>query len=100
MNPTNPKNPKNPTNPTNPGNLDLAVDTLAALLRDFGADGFDLPEIDAQTLERQCEQWAKHILFAAPPPAESGTAEGGTGGTRDWTSLRAFFLQQRHRESR
>lgn len=81
------------------GNLDQAIDTLAALLRDFGVEAFDLPKRSAQTLERLCEQWANHVLFAAAPPDDSESAEAASGGRRDWNALRIFFAEQRHAES-
>jgi len=80
-------------------NLDQAVDTLAAMLRDYGANAFDLPERSAQALDRLCEQWANHVLFASPPPESPSSAEKLTGGRRDWPALRSFFAQQRHTES-
>jgi len=99
------------------GNLDLAVDALAALLKDFGQNAFDMPTMAAATLNARCEAWAKHILFATVPPDHKTTARSArassseafladlpsealylSGGKRDWNSLRLFFQQHRRLE--
>lgn len=79
--------------------LDMAVDALAALLRDFGENAFDLPEAEATTIAAWCNEWAKHVLFATPPPGQSAFVEAWTGGKRDWHGLRCFFHRQRQQES-
>ncbi|HZP80416.1 MAG TPA: GGDEF domain-containing protein [Chthonomonadaceae bacterium] len=83
----------------NADNLDMAVDTLGAVLRVYGQNAFDLNDIPANTIKALCEQWALHALYAAAPPNCGETAPGiPTGGKRDWSGLRAFFAQHRRKE--
>lgn len=75
-------------------NLDRAVDTLATVLRDFGKYSFDMPESAAYLFGKQCEQWARHVLSATPPPGgPEPTRE--TGGKRNWQEIQTFFTRRR-----
>jgi diguanylate cyclase len=84
--------------PQDDGNLDQAIDALAGVLREYGQYAFDLPEIDAKTARAQCEQWARHVVLATPPPNDT-PLEPAAGGKRQWLGLRSFFSRHRRREN-
>lgn len=56
---------------------DSALDATAGLLRVFGKYAFDLDQCSAQTINELCEQWARHVLIAAPYPGAGAGAERG-----------------------
>jgi diguanylate cyclase (GGDEF)-like protein len=78
-------------------NLHFALDTLGALLKEYGRNGFDLPDRSAEELDALTEQWSRHILYATAAP---GTRNSEFGGKRDWNGLRGFFTQHRSSEKR
>jgi diguanylate cyclase (GGDEF)-like protein len=82
--------------PAGENNLDQAVDTLAAVLRDFGQYAFELPDGTTSAFAELCDRWAAHVLYAASPPDEPHAA--GAGGRRDWIGVRTFLAERRRRE--
>jgi len=79
---------------------DPALDATAAILRILGKYAFDLDQIKAQAIHEQCEQWARHILIAAPHPgAEGNSAEHGGQADRNWQGLRDFVTLIRRSEN-
>ncbi|MFZ4791501.1 MAG: GGDEF domain-containing protein [Candidatus Competibacteraceae bacterium] len=79
---------------------DPALDATGAILRILGKYAFDLDEISAQTISEQCEQWARHILIAAPQPGvEGNSAERSGQADRNWLGLRDFVTQICHSEN-
>src|SRR5260370_1244421 len=50
---------------------------------------------DSQSTNEKCEQWARHLLYAAPRPA--GRSELAAG-RRDWLGVRHFVAQHRQGE--
>lgn len=78
---------------------DSVLDTAASLLRILGKYAFDLDQYDAKTINDLCEQWARHVLVAAPHPgAERGKAVAGEITDRNWQGLRDFVTQLRQQE--
>lgn len=75
--------------------LDLLVDTLAGILRDFGNHAFDLPKQDARKTQSVFDQWAQHVILGAEAPGNRGPV--GALGQRHFSELRAFF--QAHRKT-
>jgi hypothetical protein len=73
---------------------DQALDTIASLLRSFGAGAFDLDELPAAETQAECESWAQRITVG------SGHREGeeATDFRRDWGGLRRYFSAHRGRE--
>jgi diguanylate cyclase (GGDEF)-like protein len=86
--------------------IEMALDTLAAILRILGEYAGDQEHQEPEAFVRLAEAWAQHVSVASPPP---GIPEGGgpgsgpvaTGGTiaagnkaegarRDWTGVREF----------
>lgn len=78
---------------------DPGLDATADLLRILGKFAFDLDQYSAQTINEMCQQWARHVLIAAPcPGAGPGTAAAGAVSERNWQGLRDFVTQLRQRE--
>ncbi len=77
--------------------LEPALDAVGALLREYGKNAFDVGETAADTLHNRCEQWAMHVLYAAPHP-EGLSPEHAVRGWRDWAGLRQFYARQRRDE--
>ncbi len=77
--------------------VDLVVDTLAGILRDFGRHAFDLTRQDARRTQAVFDQWAQHVVVGAEPP---GGQKGAVAGLaqRQFSALRSFFTQHRRIE--
>ena len=69
-----------------PTPIDMALDTLAAVLRTMGEFALDQEKQEAPAFGALAERWAQHILLAAPPP----TAVAAADARRNWTGVRAF----------
>lgn len=86
--------------PISPTGNNPALDATAMLLRILGKYAFDLDQFNAQTINNLCEQWARHVLIAAPYPG-SAERDAATGGImdRNWQGLRDFVTQLRRQEN-
>lgn len=75
-------------------NDDMALDTLASLMRSFGSGAFDLDEVSADETRGECEAWAQRITVG------EGKREGEESAEfrRDWGGLRRYFSAHRGRE--
>ncbi|MGC4091565.1 MAG: GGDEF domain-containing protein [Polyangiaceae bacterium] len=73
---------------------DMALDTLAGLVRSFGNSAFDIDEVSAEDTRSECESWAQRITVG------EGKKEGEESGSfrRDWGGLRRYFSAHRGRE--
>ena len=83
---------------------EMALDTLAAILRILGEYAGDQEHQEPEAFVRLCEAWAQHVSVASPAPGSSAdatgpgsgpVATGGAGGSketarRDWTGVREF----------
>ncbi len=78
------------------GDLEAALDTLAAILRSYGRNAFDLEEHPGSWIAGRCERWAQHLLLDYPYPDMPPGANPGRG----WAALRHFFLELRKEESK
>ena len=84
---------------------DQVLDTLAGVLRTYGARGFDIEAMPAAELERRCEAWALHILTGTPAPLgedwpeqEEDKPEPVSMDQRRWADLLHFFRAHRRDE--
>lgn len=77
--------------------LDLLIDTLAGILRDFGKHAFDLAKQDARKTQGVFDQWAQHVVLGSEAP---GGPKGpvATLAQRHFAELRAFFQVHRKTE--
>jgi len=73
---------------------DMALDTLASMVRSFGSGAFDIDEVSAEDTRGECEAWAQRITVG------EGRREGEEGAEfkRDWGGLRRYFSAHRNRE--
>ncbi|HET6283482.1 MAG TPA: GGDEF domain-containing protein [Polyangia bacterium] len=71
---------------------EMALDTLATVLRIVGEYALDTEEQEAAVFTRLSEQWAQHVAVASPPPGPHNgpPAKGGDASRRDWTGVRDF----------
>jgi diguanylate cyclase len=74
------------------------LDTLAALLREYGQSAFDLEKLSAQTVRATCESWAQHLLIGAPRPGEPEVRAALPLARRDFPGVRRFFAERRREE--
>src|SRR5437868_4424978 len=65
---------------------DMALDTLAAVLRTIGEFALDQEKMDVAAFATLAERWAQHVLVAAPAPTPNGASEG----RRNWSAVREF----------
>jgi diguanylate cyclase len=65
---------------------EMALDTLATMLRILGEFAVDQEQMEASAFAQVSEQWAQHVLVAAPAP---GT-EAASDARRDWAGVREF----------
>ena len=75
------------------------MDTLASLLREYGKGAFDIEGVRAETVRRQCERWAQHVLVGALRPGETVVTNPLPLERRDFGGVRRFFAEKRSEES-
>ncbi len=82
------------------GDLPVArvLDTLAALLREYGRSAFDLEKLSAQTVRDACDGWAQHLLVGTPRPGEPDLREALPLERRDFPGVRRYFAERRREE--
>jgi diguanylate cyclase len=88
-----------PADHDSPG-LTRVVDTLGALLREFGRGGLDLEPLRRSLLIEQCEQWVQHLLVGAVHPRAADKRESLPLEKRDWQGVRKFLAEARGEEAR
>lgn len=76
--------------------VEESLKTLAAVVRDYGRYGFDLEDVEASTLRKQCDDWARRLLRGDRPG--SGTDAEASG--KDWKGVRKFVGRHRREEKR
>jgi len=84
--------------------VEMALDTLAAILRILGEYAADQEHQEPEAFVRLCEGWAQHVTIASPPPGSNEPASGPGSGPvavggppkspetarRDWSGVREF----------
>ena len=88
-----------PADHDSPG-LSRVVDTLGALLREFGRGGLDLEPLRRNVLIDHCEQWVQHLLVGAARPGGLDKRESLPLEKRDWQGVRKFLADTRGEEAR
>ena len=67
---------------------EMALDTLASVIRILGEFALDQEEMEAPVFAQASEQWAQHVLISAPAPGTD--AAPATDARRDWGGVRDF----------
>ncbi len=75
--------------------LDLLIDTLAGVLREFGLHAFDLERQDARRTRMAFDAWAQHVTTGAEAP---GTKPTAALSLRNFNGLRVAFSAHRKAE--
>jgi diguanylate cyclase (GGDEF)-like protein len=72
---------------------EMALDTVAAILRILGEFAQDQEQQEAAAFTRMSEQWALHVSVAGPAP--TGEVKGGKtdAARRDWAGVREFVRE-------
>jgi diguanylate cyclase len=76
---------------------EVLVDTLAAVVRDFGRFSFDVDAAEARRTALLFEQWAQHVLTGAPPPGLPAPPSSALEA-RQLPGLRRAFGEHRRAE--
>jgi len=69
---------------------DMALDTLAGVLRAMAEFALEQEEVDIATFRAQAEGWASHIAVATPAPGVDPEEAKARKGRREWESIRRF----------
>lgn len=77
-----------------------ALDSLGAVLREFGKGGLDLDPLRLDVLIEACERWAQHLLVGGPRPGAPERRESLPLERRDWEGVRKFMAETRAQEWR
>ncbi len=85
--------------PEESSGLMRVMDTLAGLLREYGKGAFDIENVRMDTVRRQCERWAQHILVGSLRPGENAATAPLPLERRDFLGVRRFFAEKRTEES-
>ena len=70
--------------------LDQAVETLAELLRGRGRYAFAVDDDSAESIGKNFEDWARHVLVRTLPPGEEPVEGQEPDSTRQWLKLARF----------
>jgi diguanylate cyclase (GGDEF)-like protein len=81
------------TLPGAPDAGEMALDTLASMLRSMAEFALDQEGTDVRTFRQQAESWAQHVIMAAPAPGSSDDGRGRQGARRDWQGVRQFVRE-------
>jgi len=69
---------------------DMALDTLAAVLRSMAEFALEQDGVDLSTFRAVAEAWAQHVVLATSPPGRPEEEAKGRGGRREWEGVRRF----------
>ncbi len=80
-----------PTGDSNQG--EMALDTLAAVLRSMADYALEQDGIDVAAFRASAEAWAKHVSLATSPPGMQDDDAKTRGGRREWEGVRRFVRE-------
>ena len=78
---------------------DTVSEYFARILRSFGRNAFDLEELSEEDIEKEFEQWARHVLVGAPV-GQKGFEAQEAKVRRDWGELARFVNSHRQQEKK
>ena len=72
---------------------EMALDTLASMLRSMAEFALEQEGADVATFREDAEAWAQHVVVAAPAPGAKGNVAASGSGRRDWQGVREFVRE-------
>jgi diguanylate cyclase len=72
---------------------DMALDTLALILRSMADYALEQEGIDISTFRATAEAWAQHVTLATSPPGTHEEDAKARGGRREWEGVRRFVRE-------
>jgi diguanylate cyclase len=69
---------------------DMALDTVAAILRSIAEFALEQEGTDIPTFRANAEAWARHVTLATAPPGAPEDDAGTRKGRREWEGVRRF----------
>src|SRR5450631_3410458 len=72
---------------------DMAVDTLAGILRSMAEFALEQDATDIPTFRATAEAWAKHVTLATAPPGAPEDDAKTRKGRREWEGVRRFVRE-------
>ena len=88
-----PRPPETQPQPDGPGNnqlADMALDTVAGILRNLAEFALEQEGVELQTFRANAEAWAKHVTLATAPPGAADDDPKARKGRREWEAVRRF----------
>lgn len=81
-----------------PNDGDPATETVAKMLRILGRHAFDLDKADAESIGKEFERWARHVLLGISPSETPDSREQNKEGKRNWGEVSHFVNRHRQQE--
>jgi diguanylate cyclase len=72
---------------------DMALDTLAGILRSMAEFALEQDATDIPTFRATAESWAKHVTLATAPPGAAEDDAQTRKGRREWEGVRRFVRE-------
>jgi hypothetical protein len=88
-----PRPPETQPQPDGLGNnqlADMALDTVAGILRNLAEFALEQEGVELQTFRANAEAWAKHVTLATAPPGAADDDPKARKGRREWEAVRRF----------
>jgi len=76
-----------------PSHCEMALDTLAGILRSMADFALEQDGVDIPTFRAAAEAWAKHVTLATSPPGAPEDDGKTRGGRREWEGVRRFVRE-------
>lgn len=73
-----------------PNHCEMALDTLAGILRSMADYALEQDGADITTFRALAEAWAQHVSLATAPPGAPDDDAKTRGGRREWEGVRRF----------
>lgn len=75
-----------------------AIEVVAKVLRILGRHAWDLDHINAESIDKQFESWARHVLLGTPLSGATEAQVQETVSKKDWGGMCQFVNRQRQHE--
>lgn len=75
-----------------------AIEVVAKVLRILGRHAWDLDKINAESIDKEFESWARHVLLGTPLSGATEAQDQETVSKKDWGGMCQFVNRQRQHE--